>query len=71
MCFDLRGFDRAVGDALRAADIRSECPECKAAFKITLEDVVRQRTIPCPGCRTAIKLEDKDGKVAKTLRAFR
>jgi len=45
-----------------------ECPNCNKKNKVTLKQVERQETIVCIGCKSRIKLEDKDGSMRKALK---
>lgn len=43
-----------------------KCPNCGRAHRISLDDIERERTIPC-GCGKNIKLNDANGSVKRSI----
>lgn len=47
-----------------------ECPECDRPFKVTMQDVIRGRSVRCPSGHS-FQLEDEGGEIAKMERELR
>ena len=48
-------------------EVDVNCPECKAANKVTLLQVAAEETINCSGCTKNIKLNDNNGSMKKAI----
>ncbi len=58
-------------ESLENKEIEISCPECSNRFTIKLIQVAREEKVPCLICSKKIQLKDKDGKVRKSLEAFK
>ncbi len=51
-------------------EINFPCPKCKTKNKVSFAQIKRGDTIQCIGCKSNIKLEDKDGSVKKGIESI-
>lgn len=51
--------------------IEISCPECNYKNKVSLEDIAKEKTIICGGCREQIKLTDKEKSTKKTIKSVK
>lgn len=60
--------EREVGQAM-ADKMETECPDCGAKLRLTLEDLARQRTVRCSRGHN-VKLKDEGGGARKASKAL-
>jgi len=65
--FDKDKIKKIIGQRVEKMELQIECPACGSKISLTASEVAAQATVTCHGCKKAITIEDKDGKMAKII----
>ena len=63
-----KSLRKAVGDVVANATITVPCPECGHENRVKGDDIARERTFTCRGCRKQVKMHDKGDGFAKIVK---
>jgi Zn finger protein HypA/HybF involved in hydrogenase expression len=63
-------YKRAMFD-IRKSMVEIPCSECNYKNKVSLEDIAKEKTIICGGCKKQIKLTDGEKSTKKIIKSVK